>query len=64
MNDELLTLTEVAEYLKFKPQTVYRWTQSGKLPGAKFGKEWRFRKSDIKIWLDKQFKLSKTKAGV
>ncbi len=51
-NDEMLTIEEVADYLKLKPQTIYKWAQSGKIPGAKFGKEWRFRRSLIEKWID------------
>jgi excisionase family DNA binding protein len=52
--DEMLTIDDLAAYLKLKPQTIYRWAQSGKLPGAKFGKEWRFRRSTIERWIDEQ----------
>lgn len=51
-DDEMLTIEDVAGYLKLKPQTIYRWAQSGKLPGAKIGKEWRFRRSAIESWID------------
>ena len=45
-----MTLEEVAEYLKLKPQTIYTWAQEKKIPAAKLGKEWRFRKSIIDEW--------------
>ena len=51
-NDEMLTIEELADYLKLKPQTIYKWAQRGKIPGAKFGKEWRFRRSLIEQWID------------
>ena len=50
--DEIMTLEEVAKYLKVKPQTIYIWAQSGKIPAAKLGKEWRFRRSVIDAWFD------------
>lgn len=57
--DEILTLEEVAKYLKLKPQTIYTWAQNGKIPAAKLGKEWRFKKSVIDNWfnqhLDEKF---------
>lgn len=53
-DDEMLTIDEVAQYLKLRPQTIYRWAQTGKIPGAKFGKEWRFRRSSIEQWIDQQ----------
>ena len=53
-DDEMLTIENVAAYLKLKPQTIYKWAQTGKIPGAKFGKEWRFRRSAIERWIDRQ----------
>jgi excisionase family DNA binding protein len=51
MND-IMTLEEVARYLKLKPQTIYTWAQNNKIPAAKLGKEWRFRKSIIDKWFN------------
>ncbi len=47
---DIMTLEEVAEYLKLKPQTIYTWAQEKKIPAAKLGKEWRFKKSIIDEW--------------
>ena len=51
---EILTLEEVARYLRLKPQTIYKWAQEGRIPAAKLGKEWRFRMSVIDRWVDDQ----------
>ncbi len=45
-----MTLEEVAAYLKLKPQTIYTWAQENRIPAAKLGKEWRFRKSILDKW--------------
>ncbi len=45
-----MTLEEVAAYLKVKPQTIYTWAQEKRIPAAKLGKEWRFKKSIIDEW--------------
>ncbi len=50
--DRIMTLEEVAEYLRVKPQTIYTWAQENRIPAAKLGKEWRFRKSMIDKWFD------------
>jgi len=50
LNTDIMTLEEVAAYLKLKPQTIYTWAQEKKIPAAKLGKEWRFRKSIIDEW--------------
>ena len=59
MENDIMTLEEVASYLRLKPQTIYTWAQEGRIPGAKLGKEWRFKKSIIDEWfiqhIDKTF---------
>jgi len=52
--NEILTLEEVAAYLRLTPQTLYRWAQERRIPGVKLGKEWRFRRSILDRWLDEQ----------
>ncbi len=49
--DELLTVTEVAEYLGVTERTVYNWVRAGKLPAVKVGRLWRVRESDLASWL-------------
>jgi excisionase family DNA binding protein len=51
---EILTLEEVAHYLRLKPQTIYKWAQEKRIPAVKLGKEWRFRRSILDRWLDEQ----------
>jgi len=53
-NHEILTLEEVALYLRLKPQTIYKWAQEKRIPAVKLGKEWRFRRSILDRWLDEQ----------
>jgi excisionase family DNA binding protein len=59
VEDEIMTLEEVAKYLKLQPQTVYKWAQEGQIPGAKLGKEWRFRRRILDEWVDNSIVLSK-----
>ena len=47
-----MTLEEVAAYLKMKPQTIYTWAQEKRIPAAKLGKEWRFKRSIIDAWFN------------
>jgi len=51
--DEIMTIEEVAKYLKLKPQTIYTWAQNGKIPAAKLGKEWRFKRAVIDKWFNR-----------
>jgi len=50
VDNDIMTLEEVAAYLRLKPQTIYTWAQEKKIPAAKLGKEWRFKKSIIDEW--------------
>ncbi len=59
MNDEILTLKEVATYLKLAEKTAYRLAAEGKLPGFKAGGSWRFKNSDIESWIEKNKKSNK-----
>lgn len=59
MLDDILTLKEVASYLKLAEKTAYRLAADGKLPGFKVGGSWRFKKLDIEDWIESQKKDKK-----
>ena len=48
---EILTLEEVAAYLKAGKRTVYRLAQKGEIPAFKLGGTWRFRRSELDTWI-------------
>jgi len=54
MTDEILTLKEVAVYLKLAEKTAYRLAAEGKLPGFKVGGSWRFKQEDVAAWIEEQ----------
>ncbi len=56
---EIMTLEEVARYLRLSNQTIYKMVQGGEIPGVKIGKEWRFRRSVLDEWLDTAIALSR-----
>lgn len=49
--DEILTIDEVATYLKAGKRTVYRLAASGELPAFKLGGTWRFRRGELDQWI-------------
>lgn len=51
--ESVLTIDDLADYLKVSKSTLYKLAQGGKVPGQKVGKHWRFRKETIDQWLDK-----------
>jgi excisionase family DNA binding protein len=54
MQDEILTLPEVAQLLKIAEKTVYSMAQKGLLPAFKVGGQWRFKRVDLDQWIEEQ----------
>ena len=52
--DELMTIEEVAKYLRVKKRTVYEWLKQGKIPAIKAVGQWRFKKEKLNAWLENQ----------
>ena len=59
MEDAFLTTEEVLDYLQVNLRTVYRLIKAGKIPAVRVGRQWRFRKRDLDVWLEAQ----RTKSG-
>ena len=59
--DKLLTLYELADYLKVDKFTVYNMVYRGQLPAIKVANLWRFKEKDIIKWLEKnkKYKIKK-----
>jgi excisionase family DNA binding protein len=55
--DELLTIAEVAAYLKLSRRTAWRWCKSGDLPAIKVGHQWRIARSDLEKFIHHRGKL-------
>jgi len=53
-NEDILTVKELAEFLKIAEKTAYRFASEGKVPGFKIGSAWRFRRSEITRWITEQ----------
>jgi len=54
VEDAILTIEEVAKYLRVSDRTVYDWAQKGEIPSGKIGTVWRFKKSDIEQWVNER----------
>ncbi len=52
--EDILTIREVADYLKVTERTLYRLVKDGELPAFKVGNSWRFRREDISAWIGTQ----------
>ncbi|MEB0082324.1 helix-turn-helix domain-containing protein [Glaciimonas sp. Gout2] len=52
--NDVLTIAEVAEYLKVAERTIYRLAAAKKVPAFKVGGMWRFSRADIDAWIKQQ----------
>jgi PTS system nitrogen regulatory IIA component len=60
LSDDILTIEEIAQYLRVSERTVYEWAQKGEIPAGKIGTVWRFKKTEIERWVNERLS-SKTK---
>lgn len=49
--DDILTMDELATYLKISKSTLYKLAVENKLPGQKIGRRWRFHKDAVDAWV-------------
>lgn len=52
--EQIMTLREVAQYLGLHIMTVYKLTREGRVPAAKIGGQWRFKRDVLDTWLETQ----------
>lgn len=56
--DCILTLQELAVYLKIPESSLYKVVREGKIPAKKIGKHWRFSKPAIDAWIARKSKIN------
>ncbi|MCR5284811.1 MAG: PTS sugar transporter subunit IIA [Treponema sp.] len=61
MEDDILTIEEVAKYLRVSDRTVYDWAQKGEIPAGKIGTVWRFKKSEVENWVNARLSSASNK---
>ena len=54
ISNELMTMEDLAEYLKVTRRTIYDWLKHNKIPALKLVGQWRFKKDRIDEWLEEQ----------
>jgi excisionase family DNA binding protein len=50
LEKDVMTVQEVAEYLRLNEMTIYRLARTGEIPALKIGRNWRFKKELIDEW--------------
>ena len=54
VNGNLMTIEDLADYLKVTRRTIYDWLKHNKIPALKLVGQWRFKKDKIDDWLEAQ----------
>jgi excisionase family DNA binding protein len=54
MENNLMTIDDLSDYLKVTRRTIYEWLKGKKIPAIKLIGQWRFKKDKIDAWLDNQ----------
>lgn len=58
MDEEILTLEEVAKYLRVSERTIYDCAQKGEIPAGKIRTAWRFKRSEIDKWVNEKLSVN------
>ncbi len=58
MNDEILTIKQVADYLKVNERTIYKLASENIMPAFKVGGSWRFQRGEIQKWIAQQSNMT------
>ena len=58
-----MTVRDVAGYLNVDEKTVYRLAKRGELPGFKVAGSWRFKRTDLDAWIDRQKQAAQDNSG-
>ncbi|MFN7288911.1 MAG: helix-turn-helix domain-containing protein [bacterium] len=54
MSDDIMTVRQVADFLKVTERTIYRLAADHQIPSFKVGGSWRFRRNDLAAWMSEQ----------
>ena len=54
----IMTVHDVAEYLRLSEAKVYKMANEGRVPAIRMGKTWRFKKELIDEWIRRETELA------
>jgi PTS system nitrogen regulatory IIA component len=64
VEEAILTIEEVAKYLRVSERSVYDWAQKGEIPSGKIGTVWRFKKAEIEQWVNDRLSGNRLKSNL
>lgn len=57
-NFNIMTIKQVAEYLKVSPRTIYKLVKTGGIPTFKIMNMWRFEQAKIDQWIHEKSEIN------
>jgi|GEM_PF-7026647 len=51
---EVMDIRQAAEYLAISPDSLYKYASEGFIPAFKLGNRWRFKRSLLEAWMERQ----------
>jgi excisionase family DNA binding protein len=54
---EVMDIRQASGYLGISPDTLYKYASEGFVPAFKLGNRWRFKRSRLDEWMDRQSDL-------
>jgi len=61
---EVMDIRQASEYLGISPDTLYKYASEGFVPAFKLGNRWRFKRSRLDEWMDRQSEMQAAAAEV
>lgn len=61
---EVMDIRQASDYLGISPDTLYKYASEAFVPAFKLGNRWRFKRSRLDEWMDRQSDLQAAEAGV
>ena len=61
---EVMDIRQASDYLGISPDTLYKYASEGFVPAFKLGNRWRFKRSRLDEWMDRQSEMQAGEAHV
>ena len=61
---EVMDIRQASDYLGISPDTLYKYASDGFVPAFKLGNRWRFKRSRLDEWMDRQSDMQATEAEI
>jgi excisionase family DNA binding protein len=62
-DEGLVTTGYVSKWLGIPARTLCLWAECGEIPAIKLRRQWRFRRSDIKVWYESRAKQTSSESA-